>query len=238
MTPIDDEDGSAVTPPEDHPHHDVADGPEDVLPARPPGRRAKPPVEGTPSPLGRIVLPLALAAVSAVAVVAAWGHLQSDDSSDAAASPSARPTVSATSSADPSGSASPSPTTTSAEPTPSGSVTATPSLSEPPTPSASPSSTALVIDRSVPVTVLNGTKRTGLAAKVAADLKKLGWTIVSIGNWRAGGVDTTTVFVEGREDAAATMRRDLDAADATEAPIGAMRSNRITIVVMDDYPKS
>jgi hypothetical protein len=90
----------------------------------------------------------------------------------------------------------------------------------------------------VPVTILNGTRRTGLAAKVAADLKKLGWTVVSIGNWRSGGVETTTVFVQGREDAAATMRRDLEAADATKEPIGSMRTNRITIVVMDDYPKS
>ncbi len=86
--------------------------------------------------------------------------------------------------------------------------------------------------------MLNGTRRTGLAAKVAADLKAKGWTVVSIGNWRAGGVDTTTVFVDGRDDAAATMRRDLKAADATETPIGSMRANRITVVIMDDYPTS
>jgi hypothetical protein len=238
MTPIDDENGSAVTPPEDHPHHDLADGPEDVLPARTPGRRAKPPVEGTPSPLGRIVLPLALAVVAAVAVFAAWGHLQSDDTTDLASSPSATPTVSVTSS--PAPTESPSTTPSSAEPTPSTSVTPTESATESPTTSASPSesATSVVIDRSVPVTILNGTRRTGLAAKVAADLKKLGWTVVSIGNWRAGGVETTTVFVQGRADAAATMRRDLEAADATKTPIGSMRTNRITIVVMDDYPKS
>jgi hypothetical protein len=44
--------------------------------------------------------------------------------------------------------------------------------------------------------------------------------------------------VQGRADAAATMRRDLEAADATKTPIGSMRTNRITIVVMDDYPRA
>jgi hypothetical protein len=88
------------------------------------------------------------------------------------------------------------------------------------------------------VTVLNGTRRTGLASKVADELRSKGWTVVSVGNWRGNGVDTTTVFVVDREDAAATMRRDVKAADATEEPIGAMRTNRITLVLMDDYPTS
>lgn len=207
-------------------------GPEDVLPARPPGRRAKPPVEGTPSPLGRVLLPIALLVVAVVAVLAAWGRLQSDESVVAGGptSPAASPTSSS--------SPSPSPSPSSASPTakPTKSATPTPTTSDEPT--ESPSPTAVVIDRSVPVTVLNGTRRTGLAAKVAADLKSKGWTVVSIGNWRAGGVETTTVFVDGRDDAAATMRRDLKEADATETPIGAMRTNRITVVIMDDYPTS
>lgn len=222
-----------MTPQDDGPtasdHADVPSGPEDVLPARPPGRRAKPLPEATPSPLGRLILPVALLLVAAVAVFAAWNQLGSDDADVAGG-----PTPSSSASAKPSASASPS---ASAKPTPSSSPTASAS----PTPSSSspsPSASAVVIDRSVPVTVLNGTRRTGLAATVAAQLRAKGWTVVSIGNWRGGGVDTTTVFVDGREDAAATMRRDLKAADATEEPIGAMRTNRITVVVMDDYPRS
>ena len=102
-----------------------------------------------------------------------------------------------------------------------------------------PSSSVNIFAREtpLPVTVLNGTRRTGLAAAVAADLRAKGWTIISIGNWRGTGVDTTTVFVNGEKDAAATMRRDVGAADATRTPIGAMKDGRITLVLMDDYPR-
>lgn len=228
MTQMDD--GTGEIP---HPHAqapvdaDVPTGPEDVLPARPPGRRAKP-VEHTPSPLGRIVLPVVLLLLAAVALFGAWNQLGADEDADVAGP---APSSSASASVAPSPSASPS-TTASAKPSPTPTKTSA-------SPTKSPSPTAsVVIDRSVPVTVLNGTGRTGLAAKVANELRAKGWTVVSIGNWRGSGVDTTTVFVVAREDAAATMRRDLKAADATEEPIGAMRTNRITVVIMDDYPQS
>ena len=233
MTTNGDDPGTGTGPQSSAPPELTPSGPEDVLPARPPGRRAKPPAEGTPSSLGRILLPIALLVVAAVAVFAAWGRLQSDESVVAGSptSPAASPS---STSASPSPSASPSSASPTAPPTRAPTPPPTPSDE----PTASPSPSAVVIDRSVPVTVLNGTRRTGLAAKVAADLKAKGWTVVSIGNWRAGGVDTTTVFVDGRDDAAATMRRDLKAADATETPIGSMRANRITVVIMDDYPTS
>lgn len=228
MTQMDD--GTGEIP---HPHAqapvdaDVPTGPEDVLPARPPGRRAKP-VEHTPSPLGRIVLPVVLLLLAAVALFGAWNQLGADEDADVAGP---APSSSASASVAPSPSASPS-TTASAKPSPTPTKTSA-------SPTKSPSPTAsVVIDRSVLVTVLNGTGRTGLAAKVANELRAKGWTVVSIGNWRGSGVDTTTVFVVAREDPAATMRRDLKAADATEEPIGAMRTNRITVVIMDDYPQS
>ncbi|MGD9954913.1 MAG: LytR C-terminal domain-containing protein [Candidatus Nanopelagicales bacterium] len=234
MNPQDDgSGGSAPLEPVPADHADVPTGPEDVLPARTPGRRAKPEPDPTPSPLGRIVLPIALLVVAAVAVFAAWSQLGSRES-ETASGPSSTPSASASpASSSPSASAKPSTK-------PSTKPSATASSSPTPKPSTSPSSSpsAIVIDRSVPVTVLNGTRRTGLAARVATELKAKGWTVVSIGNWRGTGIDTTTVFVDGRDDAAVTMRRDLPAADATEQPIGAMRTNRITVVLMDDYPRS
>jgi len=228
---LDDGSSGAAPPPDPAAHADVPSGPEDVLPARPPGRRAKPEPEPTPSPLGRLILPVILLLVAAVAVFAAWNQLGSDRS-DVAGGPT--PTTSASPSASPT-------TSKPVKPSASASASAKPTATPSPTPSSSspsPSASAVVIDRSVPVTVLNGTRRTGLAASVAADLRAKGWTVVSIGNWRGSGVETTTVFIDGREDAAATMRRDLKAADATEEPIGAMRDNRLTVVLMDDYPRS
>jgi hypothetical protein len=85
--------------------------------------------------------------------------------------------------------------------------------------------------------VLNGTTRRGLAAAVAAELEAKGWRIVSTGNWLSGGIESTTVFVDGERNAALTMRQDLPAADDTRRPIGAMKDGRITIVVLDDYPR-
>lgn len=236
MTQMDDGPSGAVPHDPIPVHGDVPSGPEDVLPARPVGRRAKPPVEGTPSPLGRAVLPVILVLVAVVAVGAAWRQLNASDPSTVAG-----PTPSPSSSSSASGSASGSPSATSASPTtspkPTKSSSPAPTSSATSTSSPTPSTAPVVIDRSVPVTVLNGTRRTGLAARVANELRSKGWTVVSIGNWRGGGVSTTTVFVNGRDDAAATMRRDLEAADATKAPIGAMRDNRITVVVMGDYPQ-
>jgi hypothetical protein len=203
-------------------------------------RRAPAPRPGTPSPAGRVILPIALAAVSIVALVAGWNHLQAEQTSAAALAPVSSP--------GPTGTAGPTATPTptpSATPTPSPSASATrtaasPSASASSTASrsASPSATAsFTVDRSVPVTVLNGTTRVGLAAAVAADLQAKGWRIVSTGNWRSGGIESTTVFVDGERDAAATMRKDLPPADATRSPIGQMKDGRITIVVMDDYPR-
>jgi hypothetical protein len=61
--------------------------------------------------------------------------------------------------------------------------------------------------------------------------------VVSIGNWRSGGVDTTTVFATGRADAAATMRRDAKPADATRPTREGMPKNRIVLVIGPDFPR-
>jgi hypothetical protein len=195
-----------------------------VLPARAPGRRAKP---SGGSPLGKVLLVLGVAVVCALALLGAWVTL--GDDGDPVAAPSAKPTVpTLTASPSPSASAS---ATAAASPSPTPSRTASAS----PSPSATATRPAFEVDRSVPVTVLNGTSRTGLAASVAADLRAKGWTVVSVGNWRGGGVDSTTIFAVGNRDAAATMRRDIPSSDLTTRPIGLMNRDRITVVVMDDY---
>jgi len=186
---------------------------------------------GTPSPLGRVLLPLALAVVSVAALLAAWVHLVGERGS-AVAAPDPSPTTSSKP-AVPTLSASPDPTTPSPSPTSASPAEPTPTPTEP-----AASESSVPVDRTVPVTVLNGTRRTGLASAVAAQLRAKGWTVISVGNWRGSGVTTTTVFVDGEKDAAATMRRDLPTADATRTPIGAMKDGRITVVLMDDYPRS
>jgi NAD(P)-dependent dehydrogenase (short-subunit alcohol dehydrogenase family) len=87
----------------------------------------------------------------------------------------------------------------------------------------------------VPVVVLNGTSRTGLAAEVAKRLRAKGWTVTTVGNWR-GGIKTTTVYATGRKAAAATMRYDAKPADATRPTRDGMPTDRIVLVIGPDFP--
>ena len=228
---------------------------DDVLPtaAVGGGRRAAraaatpPPRRTGPTPLGRVVLPAALAVVSGVALVFGWLTLQDHRAETAAqAQPTARistPAVPAPSvtpkaavSSTPKAVVSSSPKAV-ASSTPAAVASSAPAASASgAAPAASSSPVAAAVDRSVPVVVLNSTTRTGLAAKVAAQLRKDGWTVVSIGNYRTR-LAATTVFAEGHADAVATMRGDLPPADALKVPVGAMNPARITVVVGPDYPR-
>jgi hypothetical protein len=86
--------------------------------------------------------------------------------------------------------------------------------------------------------VLNSTSRTGLAAKVAASLRRDGWTVVSVGNYRGGRLAVTTVFARGHEDAVATMGKDLRGANLVKPPTGAMNPTRLTVVIGASYPRT
>ena len=222
---------------------------DDIPPAAPVGRRRHSveepePRRTTPTPLGRALLPLGLALVSAVALVAGWTHLQEDRASSTAApitsSPAATPSASdsatASPSVSPSASPSVSPSTTasasSGSPSPSTSASGAPVASSP---AASPSAK---VDRSVDVVVLNSTSRTGLAAKVAASLRRDGWTVVQVGNYRGGRLAVTTVFARGHADAVATMGDDLAGPSTTKQPTGSMNPARITVVIGANYPRS
>ena len=229
---------------------------DDVLPAGPVGggRRAAraaaapPPRRTGPTPLGRVVLPAALAVVSGVALVFGWVTLQDDRAQTAAR---AVPTASARALVPAAPVVSTSPTAvTSTAPvvaeSPSAPAASAPAASAPAAsgsapaasgsaPASSPSASTTV-DRSVPVVVLNSTARTGLAAKVAAQLRKAGWTVVSIGNYRTR-LAATTVFAEGHANAVATIKADLPTDESVKPPAGAMNPARLTVVLGPDYPR-
>jgi hypothetical protein len=206
----------------------------------PTGRR-----DWTPTPLGRAVLPIALALVSVVALWAAWSHLSSDDQNAASPGPSATAPVGV-----PGGSTSPSPTTaastspsSSTSTSPSATTSTSPSGSPSAAPSGSPSASATApvtptVDRSVPVVVLNATGRPGLAAKVAANLRAKGWKVTSVGNWTRGGITATTIFLNGHVDAARTITGDFpQATGSIQLPKPGMPPLRMVIVVGKDYPR-
>ncbi|HET8970674.1 MAG TPA: LytR C-terminal domain-containing protein [Candidatus Nanopelagicales bacterium] len=91
--------------------------------------------------------------------------------------------------------------------------------------------------RDVDVVVLNATNRTGLAAGVAAKLREQGWTVVSVANWRGGGVPETSVFTSGGAAAAVrTLQRDVPSADQVRSPLPGMSTGRLVLVLAADYP--
>jgi len=245
MTSLFDEDGRPVAPsapdspvpfPTENPVGPYGDLPsyssEHVLPVGRPGRHGgsggsggRPP-RTTPSPLGRVVVPVALAVVAVVALIAGWSTLQNMRGSDVA---SPAPTRTST----------PAPTTSrTATAAPTASATPTSTSSPTATPSATSTSSAPVVDRTPVVVVLNATNRSGLAAAVARQLRAKGWTVARIDNWRRGGVSTSTLFATtAKADAAATMRRDLPALDVTRAQLVGMSPNRLYVVIGSDYPR-
>lgn len=210
------------------------------------GPREPRPRTSGPSPLGRVVLPLVLAFVSAVALVAGWMHLQDTEASSASAPPVAPvvvPSASASGGSNGQSSATPAASSSSvASQSPSSDAAAAESpsavASAPVVPVAPSSAASPVVDRSVPVVVLNSTSRTGLAAKVASALRRDGWTVVSVGNYRGGRLAVTTVYADGHANAVATMRDDLRGGDRVRQPTGSMNPKRLTVVIGADYPRS
>jgi hypothetical protein len=195
----------------------------------------------TPSPLGRLVVPIALALVSAVALFAAWTHLQ--DSSSTASLPvgAGGPSVSAppVSAFSPSPAASTSPSSAPSD-SPSAAVSTDPASSpaaSSPAPSSSPTTPPVLtsFDRNPPVIVLNATNRAGLASKVAAKLRAEGWTVVSVGNWRGAPVKGTTSYMIGHLKAAATMQHDLPTVTLVDGLLPGMKKLHLTLIVGDDY---
>ena len=107
----------------------------------------------------------------------------------------------------------------------------------PPTPSPTPSATPTpkptpeVSRKDIDLSVLNATRTTGLARKVAGRAKEAGWTVAGVGNWRQSAAETAVHFPRGHKDEAKLLAKDLDI-DAVLPSIGGMRSDRLTVILL------
>lgn len=100
-------------------------------------------------------------------------------------------------------------------------------------PTASGSPTSGPVDRSVSVTVLNGTQRSGLAGRAATALRATGWT-VRVGNERTTR-PTTVVYPSGAQQATAqALAVDLGGSPAVEQS-GRYGGARLTVLLGADY---
>ena len=196
------------------------------------GRTSAPPrSHRAPVPKGeamrRLVPPLA--AVSAVVLVIVLllvlnrpGHTSNPGASAGPAVTSPSPTVSATPS--PSLSTSPS-IAPSARPTPQRTV-----------PVAQPSATARPRVTKIPVTVLNNSRRQGLAARAAGQLSGGGWPIRSVGNFTGRIAESTAYYAPGQEAAAHALAHQFPAIRRVLPRFRGLPGSGLTLVVTRYWP--
>ena len=129
-------------------------------------------------------------------------------------------------------------------PTGTGPVVSQPSATASRTPAVTPSATATPTPTArptpavarAPLTVLNHSRRTRLAARAADQFRDKGWTVVFVGNTRYDVTVTTVYYEPGQEAAAATIRREFPAVQrALPRPAG-LDGDGLTVVVTREYP--
>ena len=117
--------------------------------------------------------------------------------------------------------------------TPSPSVSPTPHRTVPvdePSATASPRATKL------PVTVLNNSRRTGLAADAAGQLSRGGWPIRDVGNFTGRIAESTAYFAPGQEGVAHALARQFPAIRRVLPRFSGLPGSGLTLVVTRDWP--
>jgi hypothetical protein len=126
---------------------------------------------------------------------------------------------------------------------PAESRTASPPGTSPAAPSSaavprSPSSSAPspTVSKGPKIVVLNQSRRTGLAGRVAARLRAAGWTVSRTGDF-AGTVSTTTVYYPtGLAAAARRVAAALPGPPRVKKRFASLSGNQLTVVLTSDYP--
>lgn len=108
-----------------------------------------------------------------------------------------------------------------------------PAATEPAPTSEAPPPPPPAADRALPVTVLNGTDRSGLAGTAAELLTGLGWTAITTGNVEGEDQPPTTVFFAAEEQ---RVTAEALGADLFGAPVAQSDAYQgLTVVLGDDY---
>jgi hypothetical protein len=164
------------------------------------------------------MVPVLLVVVAVVAVVVGAMTLLGGNGPASTTASNETPVPQATGTAPPS--SAPAQSSAPAESSPPPATTTT---TEPPAP----------VDRSVPVTVLNGTRTSGLAAGATQRLREGGWTVPAADNYRGGDTPPTTVFYPSPELAATAqaVAEDLGGAQTQQSD----QFDGLTVVLGEDY---
>jgi transposase-like protein len=199
---------------------DVDDRPR----ARPVSHRATPPV----GEAARRLVP-ALTAVTAVVVVIVLLLFLNSRPTHSDGGPG--PAVVAT------GPASSPPSAASAPPSsPSGTAPGAthPSAAAPPV--SQPPATQTAAATKLPVTVLNNSRRTGLAHEAAAQVARGGWPVAHVGNFTGRIAESTIYYAAGQRGAAVVFARQFPAVRRVLPRFAGLPGSGLTLVVTRDWP--
>src|SRR4051795_8579522 len=100
--------------------------------------------------------------------------------------------------------------------------------------SASPTSATAAGDRSAPVTVLNATRRPGLATRAATALRSAGWLVARTGNYRQPP-PVTTVYYSGAQLRATARALSADLPGVQRVERSSQFGDAVTIVLGPDF---
>lgn len=126
-------------------------------------------------------------------------------------------------------------TTQSASPTPSAKPSPKPSPTKT-VPVAEPSATAKPAVRKVPVTVLNNSRRTGLAHRAAAQVAAGGWPIKQIGNFTGRIRISTVYYAPGQAQVAHKFAHQFSAVQRVLPRFHGLPGSGLTLVVTREWP--
>jgi hypothetical protein len=126
------------------------------------------------------------------------------------------------------------PSTTTTAPTSSTApVTAATTAGAPPV--EEPPATASPAAQKPAVTVLNNSRRAGLASRVAAQLSRGGWPIAQVGNFRGRIRQTTIYYAAGQIDAARSLAHQFRQIARIAGRFAGLPGHGLTLVVTRDW---
>jgi len=108
--------------------------------------------------------------------------------------------------------------------------------------SASPSSSATGVPTVAPahvaVVVLNATKRRGLAARFADQLRARGWRVVAVGNFRGNVPASTVYYPSGKQGDAEALDAQFAGIDRIRPAFSGISQTRLTVILTREFTAS
>ena len=123
----------------------------------------------------------------------------------------------------------------STSPSASASASPTPVQAPSPPPVSEPPATTSPVVAKAPVTVLNNSRRSGLASDVAAQLRAKGWPIAKVGNYRGRIAVTTVYYAAGQLPQARELAREFPQIQRVEPRFEGLPGQGLTLVVTRDW---